>query len=163
MPAHENLSQQFLESKIRKNLLFRAVTIENPEITEKLHSGSITAPEVLEYLGSDKGVGMHWSGGQPDQFYSSRMHNASTESPATVVMVVHHNDQMTDNTWGGNLKGQGNYFGEYHPTRPTQAIMHSMHVDTGDPTKPMKWDSDPHWRHLPGSAGLKIETFPIDK
>ena len=163
MAAHENLSQQFLESKTRKNLLYRAVTIHEPEITERLHSGSITAPEVLKHLNSDTGVGMHWSGGYPDELYSSRMHNATDDTSATVVMVVHHNAQMTDNTWRGEFKGQGNVLGEYHPTLATQAIMHSMDVDTGDPTKPMQWDSEPHWRHLPGSAGLKIETFPIDK
>lgn len=163
MPAHENLSEQFLYSKTRKNLLYRAVTLKDPEITERIHSGSITAPEVLKHLGSDKGVGMHWTGGSMHDLYSSRMHNATDDTSATVVMVVHHNDQMTDNTWLGQFKGQGTNLDEYHPTVPTQAIMHSMHVDTGDPTKPMRWDSDPHWRHLPGSAGLKVETFPTKR
>lgn len=160
MAAHENINKgQFPESTYRKNLIFRAVTLNEPEITERIHSGNITAQEVLKHLGSDTGVGMHWTAGSPHSLYSSRMHNATDETPATVVMVAHHNDQMTDNTWRGQYKGQGDTLGEYHPTLPTQVIMHSMMVDTGDPTKPMQWDSAPHWRHLPGSAGLKVETY----
>ncbi len=160
MPAREYVNKgQFPESKYRNKLLYRAVTLHDPEITERLHAGTISAPEVLKHLGSSTGVGMHWAGGGPDMLYSSRMHGAVNDTPATVVMTIHHNDQMTDNTWRGEFKGQGATLGEYHPTVPTQAIMHSMAVDTGDPTKPMRWDSDPHWRPLPGSAGLKIETF----
>ena len=160
MPAHEYVNKgQFPESTYRDNLLFRAVTLNEPEITERIHSGNITAQEVLKHLGSDTGVGMHWTGTSPHSLYSSRMHGATSHAPATVVMVAHHNDQMTDNTWSGQYEGQGATLGEYHPTLPTQVTMHSMMVDTGDPTKPMQWDSDPHWRHLPGSAGLRVETF----
>ena len=158
-----NPDQFALFTKGRPNLMFRAITLHDPEITEKIHSNSMSAPELLERIGSDKGVGWHWSSQGPEALHMSRMHHAINETPATVVLVAHHNDQMTDNTWRGQYKGQGTSLGEYHPTLPTQAIMHSIAVDTGDPTKPMKWDSDPHWRHLPGSAGLKIETFPIDK
>lgn len=161
MPAHEYVNKgQFPTSKYRSNLLYRAVTLHDPEITERLHAGTISAPEVLKHLGSSTGVGNHWSGGGPDMYHMSREHHAVNDTPATVVMTVHHNEQMTDNSWNGQYEGKGDTLGEYHPTVPTQAVMHSMAVDTGDPSKPMNWGSDPHWRPLPGSAGLTIETYP---
>ncbi len=161
MAAHENLSTgQFPEFQRKNNLIYRAVTLHDPEITEKIHSGDISAQELLKNMGSSTGVGMHWTGRSRHSLYSDRMHNAVNDTPATVVLVAHHNDQMTNNTWSGEYAGQGHTLGEYHPTVPTEVVMHSMIVDTGDPTKPMRWDSDPHWRHLPGAAGLKVETFP---